>query len=135
MRLSAILAQLDDHPEQELPLGVVLDLTRHAGFGFLIGFLGIMSLPVPGFGAPFGLAIAFLGAQLAVGREFPWLPGILRRRAVSQRMRHWLAEKLARATGRLERVVKTRWPFFVRPAVWPLCGVGLVIQGIGLALP
>src|SRR5258706_8203010 len=135
MQLSKILAQLDDHPEAELALGPVLDVTRHAGFGFLIGFLGMLALPVPGLGGPFGLGIAFLGAQLAVGRSHPWLPGILRRRAVSQRMRHWLAAKLARATGWMERLVKPRWSFCFRRQVWWLVGVGVLVQGLGLALP
>ncbi len=135
MRLSTILAQFDDHPEADLALGTVLDVTRHAGFGFLIGFLAMLALPVPGLGGPFGLGIAFLGAQLLVGRSHPWLPGILRRRSVSQRTRHWLADKLARGTSWLERIVKPRWPFFFRPGVWPLCGLGLLIQGLGLALP
>ena len=135
MRLSTILAQLDDHPEAELPLGTVLDVTRHAGFGFLIGFLAMLALPVPGLGLPFGLGIAFLGGQLAVGRSHPWLPGILRRRAVSLRMRRWLAEKLARGTSFLERVVKSRWPFFFRPSTWRFVGLGLLVQGLGLALP
>jgi hypothetical protein len=135
MRLSKILAQLDDHPEENLALGTVLDATQHAGFGFLIGFLAMLALPVPGLGGPFGLGIAFLGAQLAVGRSHPWLPGILRRRSVSQRMRIWLAEKLARATGWLERVVKPRWSVVFRPSVWWLVGLGLVLQGLGLALP
>ena len=135
MRLSTILAQLDDHPEAELPLGTVLDATRHAGFGFLIGFLAMLALPVPGLGGPFGLGIAFLGAQLAIGRSHPWLPGILRRRAVSQRTRHWLGAKLARATSWLERLVKPRWSFCFRPGVWWLVGVGVLVQGLGLALP
>jgi hypothetical protein len=135
MRLSAILAELDEHPEEERTLGSVLDATQHAGFGFLIGFIAMLALPVPGLGGPFGLAIAFLGAQLFVGRTGPWLPSILRRRPVSRRMRHWLAAKLARVSGYLEHAVKPRWPFFLRPGVWPLCGVGLVILGLGLALP
>jgi hypothetical protein len=135
MRLSHILASLDDHPEEDLPLGTVLDATRHAGFGFLIGFLAVLAVPVPGLGGPFGLAVAFLGAQLTIGRTHPWLPAILRRRAVSQRTRRWLAAQLARATGWMERLIKPRWPVLFRPGAWPLVGLGLVIQGLGLALP
>jgi hypothetical protein len=135
MKLSAILATLDDHPDENLPLGTVLDTTQHAGFGFLIGFLAILAVPVPGLGGPFGLAVAFLGAQLVVGRQYPWLPGLLRRRRVSLRTRRWLAEKLARATGWMERLIKPRWPVLFRKGVWKLVGFGLLVQGLGLALP
>jgi hypothetical protein len=135
MKLSAILATLDDHPEENLPLGTVLDTTQHAGFGFLIGFLAILAVPVPGLGGPFGLGVAFLGAQLLVGRAHPWLPGLLRRRSISQRTRRWLGAKLARATGWMERLIKPRWSFFFRKGVWWMCGLGLLVQGVGLALP
>jgi hypothetical protein len=135
MRLSTILAQFDDHPEDKLPLGTVLDATRHAGFGFLIAFLALCALPLPGLGGPMGIAIAFLGVQLAVGREHPWLPQILRRRAISQRARRWLGERLARATSRLERLIKPRWAFLFRREMWWLVGLGLLLQGLGLALP
>jgi len=135
MRLSTILAELDDHLDEQLPLGTVLDATRHAGFGFLCGFLAILAVPVPGLGGPFGLAVAFLGLQLLWGREQPWLPGFLRRRAVSLRTRKWLGARLAKATSWLEKVVRTRWSVFFRKGMWSLVGVGLFVQGIGLALP
>ncbi len=135
MRLSTILAELDDDPTADLQLGAVLDATHHAGFGFLIAFLAILSCSVPGVGVPFGLAIALLGMQIAAGYEQPWLPKRLRRHVVSWRTRRWLAEKLARGTGWVEKVIYPRWPFFFRREIWPLCGLGLLVQGVGLALP
>jgi hypothetical protein len=131
-RLSQTLAELDDHPEEQLHLGDVLDRTHHAGFGFLCAFLALLAIPPIGVSMPFGIAIAFLGAQMVVGRETPWLPGFLRRRRVPPRGLHWLAEGVARWTSRLERWIRPRLPRMNRP---PPIGLALVFQGVGLALP
>lgn len=137
LRLSTILAQLDDPvepgaPPPPLTLGDVVDRTAHAGFGFLLAFLGLIAIPFFGLSTPFGLAVAFLGGQLLAGQQHPWLPGFLRRRVLPAGAVRWLAEKLARFATRLERLVKPRLLGVVRSRV---VGLGLVIQGVGLALP
>jgi hypothetical protein len=137
LRLSTILAQLDDPVEPggappPLTLGDVVDRTAHAGFGFLLAFLGLIAIPFFGLSTPFGLAVAFLGAQLLAGKQHPWLPGFLRRRVLPANAVRWLSEKLARFAARLEKLVKPRLLGVVRGR---LVGLGLVIQGIGLALP
>src|SRR5687768_12134831 len=137
LRLSAVLAHLDDPPEPGGPtpvltLGEVLDRTAHAGFGFLLAFLALVGIPFVGLSTPFGLAVAFLGAQMLAGKERPWLPGFLRRRVVPQGALRWLSRKLARFTARLERLVKPRYPWWARGR---LIGLGLTLQGLGLALP
>lgn len=137
LRLSAILAELDDPigPNGEIPtrtLGEILDRTQHAGFGFLAVFLALVSIPFFGLSAPFGAAIAVLGAELLVGRTHPWLPGFLRRRTIPPRATRWLANKLASVTSRLERIIQPRVPALCGG---PLIGLSLIVQGIGLALP
>ena len=131
LRLSAVLAELDDSGEP-LTLGEILDRTAHAGFGFLACFLALVSIPFFGLSAPFGLAIAVLGAELVIGRTIPWLPGFLRRRKIPPRALRWLANKLASMTSRIERFVRPRLP---RMASGRVVGLALVVQGIGLALP
>jgi hypothetical protein len=137
LRLSAILAHLEDPREPGAPppvltLGEILDRTTHAGFGFLIAFLALVGIPFVGLSTPFGLAVAFLGVQMLAGKPRPWLPGFLRRRVVPQRGLRWLSGKLARFATRLERLVKPRYPWWARGR---LIGLGLTIQGVGLALP
>ena len=132
-RLSTVLAELDDPGGTAAPtLGEIIDRTAHAGFGFLCAFLALVSIPFFGLSAPFGLAVAVLGAQMLVGRRQPWLPGFLRRRRIPARALRWLSGKLARFTARLERLVRPRLSFL---ASGPLMGLSLIVQGIGLALP
>jgi hypothetical protein len=137
LRLSVILAQLDDPvapgaPAPALTLGAVDDRTAHAGFGFLLAFLALVAIPFFGLSTPFGLAVAFLGAQLAAGKVHPWLPGWLRRRVLPAGALRWLSEKLARFAARLERLVRPRLLGLVRGR---LVGLGVLLQGVGLALP
>jgi hypothetical protein len=137
LRLSSVLAELDDHlgPRESLTLGEVVDRTAHAGFGFLIALLALLAIPFVGLSTPFGLAIGFVGAQMLAPAERPWLPARVREHVISRRTLRWLAEGLAHWTARLERVVQPRLPALVRRPAWMLVGVGVLVQGLGLALP
>lgn len=137
LRLSVLLEQVDDTvlagaATPPLTIGDVVRRTAHAGFGFLVAFLALISIPFYALSLPFGLAIAALGAQLLAGRSQPWLPAFLMRRVLPARARGWLGEKLARFAVRLEHIVKPRLRFAVRGR---LIGLGLIAQGLGLALP
>lgn len=118
-----------------LTLGDIIDRTAHAGFGFLAAFLALVAIPFSGLSLPFGLAIAFLGVQMVAQKSHPWLPGRLRRRLVAMSTIDWISRKVTRWTSGLERVIRPRLIWFARGPFWTLVGVGLVLQGIGLALP
>jgi len=130
LKLSAVLEQF--HDAVALTLGEVVDRTAHAGFGFLLAFLALISIPFVGLSLPFGLAVAFLGAQMLVGKTHPWLPGFLRRRRVPPGALRWLSGKLAHFAARIEKLVKPRQKWIVSG---PVIGLTLVFQGVGLALP
>ncbi|MCI0650521.1 MAG: exopolysaccharide biosynthesis protein [Planctomycetes bacterium] len=118
-----------------LTLGEIMERTAHAGFGFLAAFLGLVSLPFIGLSTPFGLAIAFIGAQMAWGRERPWLPKRLLRRKVALKTIRWLSDRVARRTRGFERWVRPRWSVLLATPSWNLVGVALILLGAGLALP
>ncbi len=116
-------------------IGDILDRTTHAGFGFLLAFLALISIPFFGLSTPFGLAITFVAFQMLVGRKLPWLPNNIRRRHVTWTTLTWISTRLARWTAGMERIVRPRFTVAVRGPFWIACGVALVIQGLGLALP
>ena len=118
-----------------ITLGEIVDRTAHAGFGFLAAFLAMISLPFVGLSAPFGLAVSFLGGQMLVGRNRPWLPGRLRRHLVAMSTLAWLGDRVTRWTLGLERWIKPRFTMLTRGPFWAMIGLGLMIQGIGLSLP
>ncbi|MBP7934431.1 MAG: exopolysaccharide biosynthesis protein [Phycisphaerae bacterium] len=118
-----------------LTLGDIIDRTAHAGFGFLTAFLALVAIPFTGLSLPFGLAIAFLGIQMVAGKDRPWLPRRLRRRVVAMSTIDWIGRKVTRWTHGLERLIRPRLVWFARGPFWTLVGIGLILQGIGLAFP
>lgn len=118
-----------------LTVGRIIDATQSAGFGFVLALLALCSLPLPGVSVPFGLAIAFGALQIIIGRHRPWLPDVIRRHRVSVRTLIWLSFVLPRWTSWLEVAIRPRFEFMSRGLMWSLCGVGILVGGVGLALP
>lgn len=118
-----------------LTIGQIVERTSHAGFGFLLAFLALVSVPFFGLSAPFGLAVSFVALQMIIGLRRPWLPDNIRRRHVSIATLNWLSTKLARWTAGLEKIIRPRFTFAVRGPFWVACGAAIFAQGIGLALP
>jgi hypothetical protein len=142
LRLSEILAQLDADAggaaadaDSNITIGEIIDRTTHAGFAFLAALLALVSIPFVGLSTPFGLAIGFGAGQMIAGRSRPWLPKRVRANRVSAKTLRWVSQKVSRWTSGLERLVRPRWTFLARGPFYSLIGVGILIQGIGLALP
>ena len=70
--------------------------------------LALVAIPFVGLSTPFGLAIAFVGAQLLIGRTRPWLPGWIRRVALSATALTRIARWLSRGTGWMHHLVRER---------------------------
>jgi hypothetical protein len=137
--LSVELAQLRDaFAERPATLREVVGVLAGRAYELLmILFVLPFLLPVslPGMSTPFGLAIAVIAAQLAVGR-LPWLPRWL----LERRMPPGFLAKVVRVTEGvvkiLERALRPRW-LAVTGARW-LCGVHLLVvltAALLLALP
>ena len=113
-------------------VGELVDTAGAATFGFSIGVLALIAIPFFGLSTPFGLAIALIGAQLAVGRPRPWLPARLRRRQLSMTMLDRVLRLLGRRMRWLAASTRRRWDSLVTPR---LIGVAITFLGLGLALP
>jgi hypothetical protein len=119
----------------EITIGEIIDRTRHAGFGFVAAMLAIISIPLVGFTAPLGLAIASVGVQMIAGRPQPWLPRFIRRRSVPIATLESLSRRMTCWTARLERVIRPRFSWLMAGPFWTVCGASLVVQGLALSLP
>lgn len=118
-----------------LTIGDIVDRTSHAGFGFLLAFLALVSIPFFGLSTPFGLAITFVAIQMVIGRKRPWLPKNIRKRHISWTTLNWITTRLARWSAGLEKLIRPRFTFLVRGPFWIVCGMAVVFQGLGLAMP
>jgi hypothetical protein len=139
LRLDELLRELGAHDGESPPeraggitVGELVDKAAEAGFGFLVGVLTLIAIPFFGLSTPFGLAIALVGVQLAVGLPRPWLPKRARRRELSMHMLDRVLAILARRTHWLSKSTRRRYERLVVPR---LVGLGIVLLGLGLALP
>lgn len=139
--MSELLLELgaleETHPNPDerngrLSVGELVDKAAEGGFGFLIGILALIAIPFFGLSTPFGLAIALIGAQMAAGREHPWLPQRARARLLSMHMLDRVATMLSRRTRWLVRTTRRRYERVVHPQ---LIGLGVLLLALGLALP
>lgn len=120
---------------QRLGVGELVDKAQEAGFGFLLAVLALIAIPFFGLSTPFGLAVALCGAQMLVGKTRPWLPQRARRRSLKMAMLDRVVQMLSRRTRWLSRITRRRWEVLLRGPMWSIVGLGVVLQGLGLALP
>ncbi|MBV8763001.1 MAG: exopolysaccharide biosynthesis protein [Deltaproteobacteria bacterium] len=140
LRLDELLRELGAHDGEHTPppraaaitVGELVDRSAEAGFGFLVGVLTLIAIPFFGLSTPFGLAIALVGGQLAIGMARPWLPQRARRRELSMTMLDRVLGILQRRTQFLAKSTRRRWERLLMPR---LVGLGIVLLGLGLALP
>lgn len=118
-----------------LTVGQIIDRTRHAGFGVFIALLALLAMPVPGLSVIMGFAVAGGGLQMMLGFDRPWLPRWVRRHRVSIATLRWLSVGLAKWTSGMERFIRPRFETLTKGPFWSLCGLGVLLQGLGLALP
>jgi len=140
--LNAILAESEppggSNEPPPLTLSLIIEKTGERAFGVLAAFLCLPFLtpiPLPGMSILFGLALALLGAEIAVRRDRPWLP----RKMLNWRLPPKLGPKLiafvAKLFRPLERIIRPRLLFMQNPIAMMFVGVALGLDGLLLALP
>ena len=137
---AAALRRLAD--EDQRPRFAVADLLSalgDQGFGLLILLLALPNaLPgpmIPGFSAPFALAIGLLGLQLARGFPMPRLPGWLKRRSMPQERFRRFVLRTEPVLRRLERWLRPRPSGLTQGPGERLVGVALIALSAVLVLP
>ena len=137
-RTSELLAAaLRAHPGDAIRLGALIEPLHERAFGFLLLILALPNfVPVPiGIGGPMGVLVSLTGLQMLLGMDRPWLPRILRERALPRAS----AEKiLALARPLLERLERLCRPRLERLTWHPtslFSGLLLIVVGFLLALP
>lgn len=130
LRFEELLRELGTR--EPLTVGELVAEAGATGFGLVLGVLSVVAIAAVGLSTPFGLAIALLGVQLAVGRARPWLPRWARRRPLSAAMIDRAVAMVARRTRWLAKITRERWQPVL--ATRPI-GLGVLVLALGLMLP
>lgn len=134
---SALLDDFLSHDHSErIALGDLMGILGDRAFGALLLLLSIPNvLPVPGLSTVTGLPMILIGAQMAAGRDRPWLP---RKVAAATVERDAFLRVVTRAhpyVDRLERHLRPRLPGLTRPPAERLLGLAVMVLATILALP
>ncbi|MEI6985262.1 MAG: exopolysaccharide biosynthesis protein [Rhodospirillaceae bacterium] len=137
-------------PLSEVLVGIVQDITtpqvsvddllvalKDRAFGALIlVFAAPNVLPTPpGTSTLLGAPLIFLTAQLALGREVPWLPRLIADRSLSRATFVVLIERLVPWISRAELLLKPRLCVLAKPPAEQLLGVVCLLLAAILILP
>lgn len=125
------------HPEP-LTLKLIIEKTGERAFGVLAAFLCLPFLtpiPLPGMSILFGIALAMLGAEIAIRRDRPWLPQKLLNWRLPPKMGPKLIAFVAKLFKPLERIIRPRLLFMQNPVAMAFVGVALMLDGVLLSLP
>jgi len=129
---------IETFAERSVRLREVLEVMRGRGYTMLLILLTFpfcTPIPLPGFSAPFGLVVAFIGLRLALLQK-PWLPNWLLDKKLPARFFPRMLLATRRLASWLERFLKPRLRRVLnwRP-VQHLMGVMILSCGILMMLP
>jgi hypothetical protein len=137
-RLSRDLKKILDKAElQSLTVGQLRQTLKGRGFALLIILFALpftIPVPLPGLSTPFGLAIAFLGFRMALGKR-PWLPQRIQRAQISYATLEKIVRKAIRVAAFLEKVVKPRLRWMRHRGLAKIIGLVIALNGLMLCLP
>jgi hypothetical protein len=91
----------------------------------LLDLPNLIPLPLPLLSFIFGLPLALVGLQLALGIERPWIPRFLHERGIGKKEMILFCDKFDEHYGWVHRLIHPRWFFFAR---------GYAVRLIGFAV-
>jgi hypothetical protein len=138
-RASALLRRLAETAPERVSLGDVTAALQERGIGIAVLCLALPNaLPgptMPGISALMALPIAWLGLQMARGRDHPRLPRWVREWSVGRRRFVGLVARTAPLLDRLERWLGPRPGWLTQGPGRRLPGLALILYGLVLAMP
>lgn len=124
--------------DRSVRLGEIISVLHGRGYRLLIVLLCLPFLTpisLPGLSTPIGLAIALIGARLAMGQN-PRLPRILLEKEFSPHLLPRVLSASSRLVGGFERLTRPRLQFLYRNTAFQCLGGALIaLCGLKLLIP
>jgi hypothetical protein len=138
-RISGVLVALADGAKGErVSFGEMIDAFAARAYGPLIVLFAapnILPVALPGISAVLGAPLILLTAQMAIGMQRPWLPGLLRRRSLAREDFSRLVGKIAPRLHRVERMSRPRLLPLTGPVGQRLIGLTGLVLALVVFLP
>jgi hypothetical protein len=122
---------------EKITIGEFLDPLGERAFGFLVLILAVPNfIPVPiGVGGVMGVLVIYVGAQMLLGFQHPWLLRSMRKHGMQRARVERFIARLTPLLRSLEHVCRPRLEALTRQPADRISGFLLVLVGILLALP
>lgn len=121
-----------------LTLGEIFQILSDKGQSLIVLFLSLpfcQPIQIPGFSTPFGIAIAFIGLKMAVGK-YAFLPKSILERPISPQTLKTITEKFLWLLQKMNRWIHPRLTWLCNsPTMQVVNGIIISLLGILLALP
>lgn len=133
-----MLRALTEQPREQLALGELVQTFGDRSFGvlmFVFAVPNLLPLLPPGSSAVFGLPLIVISVQLAIGRQFLWLPDVLARQVVRRSDLKRIFDYVLPWLRRLERLLSPRLTFLFGPVGDRAVGVVCLLMAAVLFLP
>jgi hypothetical protein len=138
-RISDLLWTLvETWPRERFSLGDLVAALGDRGYAILMLVLALPNLtpiPLPVLSALFGLPLACIALQMAVGRPRPWLPQWALRRSIARADFARLVALSLPRLRRLERLMRPRWSSLSSRPAERFLGLVCLVLALLLALP
>jgi len=137
-RVTEVLARaLEASSGEKITIGEFLDPLGERAFGFLVLILAIPNfIPVPiGVGGVMGVLVIYVGAQMLLGFQHPWLLRSIRTHGMKRARVERFVARLTPLLRWLEKACRPRLEMLTRQPAHRISGFLLVLVGIALALP
>lgn len=102
----------------------------YRGYGLLLVTMNLpnlIPLPLPLLSIIFGLPLAAVALQMALGLERPWIPSFLRTRGIGKQEILHFCDQVDTRYGWFHRLIRPRLPLLT-------CGTGVRIIGLAIAI-
>lgn len=124
---------LDEAHDPEVAVGWLIDRLGERSFGLTLLLMAVLAL-LPGASTVVGVLLAWPAIQMTLGHDRARLPAAVARRRIAVARLARLVSVIAPRLGRVERLIRPRWPAALRAARRPT-GAVLLLLGVSLAAP
>lgn len=133
-----ILSLQEKGKNDPISIGEILSTLSGRGQSLIILFLSLpfcQPLQIPGFSTPFGIAIAFIGLEMAFGK-YAWLPKRILEKPITPHTLQKITDKILWLLKKIDRWIHPRLTWICSySALQVINGLLIATMGILLALP
>ncbi len=136
-RFSTVLRLLGEESDGHLTVHSLAETFGDRAFGalmFVFAVPNLLPLP-PGSSAVFGLPLMVIAVQLAIGRPYLWLPGVLGRQSIRRSDLKAVLDRALPVLRRAERLLSPRLVFLFGPVGDRAIGIICLVLAAVLFLP